>query len=166
MHPIRPSARFPEHSSAIDNMNTDDQNLMEASLLTLADRDHGMPQELFEKFIADHPQYAPLFLNPEAARDRMTRETLEVMLGQAAGEWWVDHTVVNFIDLHKNYADFSPQDYAAWFALVINTMAARAGDSWPEKASAAWQRQADMLVEKVAATEAVTGTAQQQPLPS
>jgi len=126
---------------------------MEDSLLALADRDDGMPAELFDKFIAAHPHYEPVFLNPEAARDRMTRETLETMLGLAADEWWVDHAVTNFVDLHHNYADFTPEDYDAWFTLVIETMAARAGDGWPEGARAAWQRQADGLVAKVAATE-------------
>lgn len=127
-----------------------DHRLMEASLAALGDRYDGMAAELFDRFIADHPQYAPAFLNPEAARERMTRETLEAMLGLAAGEWWVDHAVTNFIDLHHNYADFSAEDYAAWFALVIGTMAARAGSDWPDGASAAWQCQADALTAKVA----------------
>lgn len=130
-----------------------DVQLIEASLAALGDRYDGMAAELFDRFIADHPHYAPVFINPEAARERMTSETLEAMLGLAAGEPWVDHAVTNFIDLHHNYADFTAQDYAAWFALVITTMARRAGSDWPEGASAAWQRQADALVAKVA-TEA------------
>jgi len=128
-----------------------DHAVMEESLELLGDRYDGMAAELFDHYIADHPQYAAAFLNPEAARERMTRETLEAMLGLAAGEWWVDHAVANFIDLHHNYGDFTPQDYAAWFALVIETMATRAGTDWPAGASAAWQRQADGLVAKVAA---------------
>ena len=131
-------------------MEQSDSQRMEASLEALGDRHDGMAAELFDRFIADHPQHAPVFLNPEAARERMTRETLEAMLGLAAGEWWVDHAVTNFIDLHHNYADFTPQDYAAWFALVIETMAARSEADWPDGASAAWQRQADGLVAKVA----------------
>ncbi len=131
-------------------MEQSDSQRMEASLEALGDRHDGMAAELFDRFIADHPHYAPVFLNPEAARERMTRETLEAMLGLAAGEWWVDHAVTNFIDLHHNYADFTADDYAAWFALVIATMARRAGADWPEGASAAWQRQADALVAKVA----------------
>lgn len=127
-----------------------DHSLMETSLEALDDRYDGMAAELFDRFIADHPQYAPAFLNPEAARERMTRETLEAMLGLAADEYWVDDAVTNFIDLHHNYADFIPQDYAAWFVLVIETMARRAGPDWPTGASAAWQRQADALVAKVA----------------
>jgi hypothetical protein len=130
-----------------------DAPLIEASLEALGDRYDGMAAELFDRFIADHPQHAPVFLNPEAARERMTRETLETMLGLAAGESWVDHVVTNFVDLHHDYADFTPQDYAAWFALVIATMARRAGADWPEGASAAWQRQADALVAKVAAVD-------------
>ena len=131
-------------------MDRSDAPLMEASLEALGDRYDGMAAELFDRFIAGHPHYAPVFLNPEAARERMTRETLEAMLGLAAGEWWVDHAVTNFIDLHHNYADFTPHDYAAWFALVIETMAARSEADWPDGARAAWQRQADGLVAKVA----------------
>tara|TARA_R110000868_G_scaffold29026_8_gene107894 strand:+ start:2391 stop:2828 length:438 start_codon:yes stop_codon:yes gene_type:complete len=127
-----------------------DHAVMGDSLEALGDHYDGMAAELFDRFIADHPQYAPVFLNPEAAQERMTRETLEAMLGLAAGEWWVDHAVTEFIDLHHNYADFTPQDYAAWFALVIETMANRAGPDWPTSANAAWQRQADGLVAKVA----------------
>ncbi|PHR16442.1 MAG: hypothetical protein COA41_15305 [Sphingopyxis sp.] len=131
-------------------MDQSDAPLMAASLEALGDRYNGMAAALFDRFIADHPHYAPAFLNPEAARERMTRETLEAMLGLAAGEWWVDDAVTNFIDLHHNYADFTPHDYAAWFALVIETMAKRAGADWPAGASDAWQRQSDELVAKVA----------------
>ncbi|MEO9601166.1 hypothetical protein [Parasphingorhabdus sp.] len=134
-------------------MELTDHQLMEASLEALAPRYDGMAAELFDRYIAGHPHYAAAFLNPAAAQERMTRETLEVMLGLAADENWVDHTVTNFIDLHHNYADFTPQDYAIWFALVIETMARRTGADWPEGASAAWQRQADGLVAKVAAVE-------------
>ena len=134
-------------------MDRTDAQLMEASLEALGDRYDGMAAELFDRYIANHPHYAPVFINPEAARERMTRETLEAMLGLAADEYWVDHAVTNFIDLHHNYADFTPQDYANWFALVTGTMARRAGADWPAGASAAWQRQADGLVAKVAAVE-------------
>ncbi len=127
-----------------------DSALMEASLAALGDRYDGMATELFDRLIADHPHYTPVFLNPEAARERMTSETLEAMLGLAAAEPWVDLAVTNFIDLHHNYADFTAPDYAAWLALVIATMARRAGSDWPEGASAAWQRQADALTAKVA----------------
>jgi len=122
-------------------------------MLALGDAYEGMAEELFERFIAAHPHYAHTFTNPEAARERMTGETLEAMIGQAAGEWWVDHTVVNFVDLHRDYGAFTPQDYAAWFALVIETMERRTGSNWPDGASEAWQRQADILVGKVTDAE-------------
>lgn len=122
-----------------------DHALMEASLAALGDRYEGMAAELFGRFIAAHPRYARVFLNPAAACERMTRETLEAMLGQAEGAWWVRTTVTVFCDLHRNYADFTVADYAAWFALVIETMARRAGQSWPEGASAAWGRHAQAL---------------------
>ena len=118
---------------------------MEASVVALGEGYEGLAAELFEDFIAAHPHYASAFMNPEAARERMTRETLEAMLGLAGGESWVPVAVTNFVDLHRNYAAFTPQDYAAWFALVIAAMARRAGAAWPGEARAAWDRRAARL---------------------
>ena len=80
----------------------------------------------------------------------MTSETIEALVGNAKGEWWVDSTVTNFVDLHHNYDDFTAEDYSEWFTLVIQTMARFAGSNWPKGASAAWHRQAYALVEKIA----------------
>lgn len=126
-----------------------DAALMEASLLALGDRYEGLAAELFERFIADHPHYAHAFINPPAARERMTRETLEALIGLARDEWWVTTTVVNFVDLHRNYAAFTAGDYAVWFELTIEAMSRRAGGAWPMGASAAWRRQATRLASLV-----------------
>ena len=125
--------------------NEADLAVMEASLVALGDRYAGLAGELFERFIAAHPHYAPVFLNPAAAQERMTRETLEALLGLAGGEWWVVTTVTNFVDLHRNYAAFTSRDYGEWFELTIAAMAARAGADWPPGADAAWRRQARAL---------------------
>lgn len=131
--------------------NAKDTALLEQSLLALGDAYDGMAAELFKLFIASHPQYANAFANPEAAQERMTSETLEAMVGYASGQWWVTSTVTNFVDLHRDYDRFKPDDYRDWFALVIKTMAARAGDTWPADANLAWQRQADGLMQMVTA---------------
>jgi hypothetical protein len=110
-----------------------------------------MAEELFDSFIAAHPHYAHAFLNPAAARERMTRETLEALVGLAEDAWWVPSTIANFVDLHRNYADFDARDYAAWFELVIAAMERRAGSAWPQAASVAWRRQAERLTRLVAA---------------
>ena len=89
-------------------------------------------------------------MNPAAARERMTRETLEALIGMAGSEWWVASTVANFVDLHRNYAAFTAQDYAAWFDLTIAAMVRRAARDWPDAATGAWQRQARRLSELVA----------------
>jgi hypothetical protein len=122
-----------------------DRETMEASLVALGDAYDGLAAELFERFVADHPHYAHAFLNPEAARERMTRETLEALIGLAAEEWWVASTVTNFVDLHRNYAAFTAADYAAWFALTIAAMERRAGVAWPDGATASWRHQAERL---------------------
>jgi hypothetical protein len=123
----------------------DDLAAMEASLVALGDGYEGMAAELFEALIAGLPHYASAFMNPEAAQERMTRETLEVLLGLAGGEPWVPATIANFVDLHHNYAAFTAQDYDAWLALVVAAMERRAGDAWPDGARAAWDRQVGRL---------------------
>ena len=123
---------------------------MEASLVALGDGYEGLAADLFEAFIAAHPHYGPAFINPEAARERMTRETLEAMLGLAGGEEWVPVAVINFVDLHRNYAAFTAQDYDAWFALVVGAMERRAGEAWPDGARAPWDRQSARLCGLVA----------------
>ena len=129
---------------------SNDLAAMEASLAALGDRYEGLAAELFVRFIAAHPQYANAFMNPAAARERMTRETLEALIGMAGSEWWVASTVANFVDLHRNYAAFTAQDYAAWFDLTIAAMVRRAARDWPDAATGAWQRQARRLSELVA----------------
>lgn len=126
-------------------MSANDAAVMEASLLALGDSYDGMAAELMERLIAEHPHYAAAFINPAAAQERMARETLEALIGLAAGEPWVDVTVTSFVDLHRNYADFRIEDYARWFALTIDAMERRAGPDWPAGASDAWQRQATKL---------------------
>lgn len=138
------------HRLAVAALVNGDLAVMESSLAALGDRYEGLAAELFDGFIAAHPHYAHAFINPEAARERMTRETLEALLGLAEGAWWVRPTVTNFVDLHRNYAAFTAQDYAAWFELTIAAMAGRAGIDWPGEASAAWRRQAAAMVDLVA----------------
>lgn len=132
--------------------------LMEASLAALGDDAEGMAAELMHRLIADHPHYAHAFMNPEAARERMTRETLEALLGLAADEPWVGTTIANFVDLHHDYASFSADDYAAWLAMTIAAMERRAGARWPVGANAAWRRQAARLTKLVEAELARPGT--------
>ncbi|MFC4295760.1 hypothetical protein ACFO0A_11910 [Novosphingobium tardum] len=122
-----------------------DREIMEESLVALGDRYEGLAEELFATLIASRPQYAAAFINPEAARERMTGETLEAMVGLAASEWWVDGAVTSFVDLHRNYADFDAGDYEAWILMTIAAIERRAGSDWPAGASAAWARQADAL---------------------
>jgi len=108
-------------------VNADDAALMEASLVALGDGYDGIAGKLMERLIAELPHYAPAFINPAAAQERMTRETLEALIGLAAGEPWVDVTVANFVDLHRNYADFRIAHHARWFALTIEAMARCSG---------------------------------------
>lgn len=128
----------------------DDIELIEQSITAFGDQLNTLAVVVFEHYIETHPQFAHAFINPEAARQRMTSETVEALVGTAKNEWWVDATVTNFVDLHHNYDDFTAEDYSEWFTLVIQTMAQLTGERWPKGASGAWHRQAYRLVEKIA----------------
>jgi hypothetical protein len=122
-----------------------DHALMEASLIALGDGYDGLGGAVMAALIAALPDHGNAFLNPAAAQERMLRETLEALLGHAAGEWWVATTVTTFVDLHRNYAAFAGGDYVLWFELIFAAMERRARTKWPAGASAAWARQAQSL---------------------
>lgn len=118
------------------SLESEDHALMEASLVALGDGYEGMAAELFDDLIAAHPQHAHAFLNPAAARERMTRETLEALLGLAEDAPWVATTVIDFVDLHRGYAPFTADDYADWFARSsLRWSAAPARSGQPRRAA-------------------------------
>jgi hypothetical protein len=129
---------------------------MEAPLFAIAEADIDIAPILFDRFFAAFPERRAVFINPDAARGRMTNVTIEAMIGLATDEYWVPTTIVNFVDLHTIYGDFPASLYAAFIDLVVDTLADSAGSAWTTESNAAWRTQADrlkaMVVEAIAAT--------------
>lgn len=126
---------------------------IEAPLFAIAEADIDITPALFDRFFATFPEQRAPFLNLDAAAARMTNETIEAMIGLATNEHWVPTTIINFVDLHRNYGDFPASLYAAFIDMTVDALADAAGVAWTDDSNAAWRAQADCL--KAMAAEAV-----------
>jgi hypothetical protein len=123
----------------------DDLAQMEASLGAIAERNIDIVPLVFERFFAAFPGQQEIFYNPDASCPRMAGETLEALIGTAAGEPWVPTMITTFVDLHRNYDKISADDYARYVDLVVDTVATAAGADWTDDMARAWQAQAHRL---------------------
>jgi hypothetical protein len=123
---------------------------MEAPLFAIADADIDITPALFDRFFATFPEQRAPFINLDAAAGRMTNETIEAMIGLATNEHWVPTTIINFVDLHRNYGDFPASLYAAFIDMTVDALAQAAGTAWTTDSSAVWRIQADRLKAMVA----------------
>jgi hypothetical protein len=127
--------------------------VMQAPLFAIAEADIDITPALFDRFFATFPEQRAPFLNLNAAAGRMTNETVEAMIGIAINEYWVPTTVINFVDLHRNYGDFPASLYAAFIDMTVDALAHAAGPAWTNESNAIWRAQADCL--KAIVAEAV-----------
>lgn len=123
---------------------------MEAPLFAIAEANIDITPALFDRFFATFPEQRAPFLNLDAAAGRMTNETIEAMIGLASNEHWVPTTIINFVDLHRNYGDFPASLYAAFIDMTVDALAEAAATAWTGESNAAWRAQADRLKAMVA----------------
>jgi hemoglobin-like flavoprotein len=106
---------------------------------------------VFDRFFAEFPETRALFPHVEAAAGRMVNETLEAMLGLAEGAWWVETTIVNFVDLHRNYGAIPNAQWTAWVDMTVDALVEAAGEGGGADGVQAWRRQAERLTDMVEA---------------
>lgn len=122
-----------------------DTDLMEASLIAVADAGIDIRHALFERFLAAYPERLAIFYNLEAASRRMTDETLQMMFGLASDETWVWPLVAELVSTHRNYGALAMAEYDAFVGMTVDAMAEAAGAAWSADCDAAWRRQAERL---------------------
>lgn len=127
------------------------QALLEAAAL---DADGDIVPAVFDRFFAAFPEARDLFLNIDAAAGRMVNETIEALLGLAEDEWWVETTVINFVDLHRDFGAIPLAQWRTWIDNVVEILIDAAGPGHSEQGAAAWRRQAERLTMMVAAETA------------
>jgi uncharacterized protein (DUF697 family) len=120
-------------------------DLMEATLIAIADSGIEIRHRLFERFFEAYPARRATFLNLEASSVRMTDETVQMMFGLATGERWVEPLVAELAFTHRNFGALLMGEYDAFIDLTVDELGAAAGASWTADAEAAWRAQGDRL---------------------
>jgi len=105
---------------------------------------------VFDRFFTEFPETRALFPHVEAAAGRMVNETLEAMMGLADGAWWVKTTVVNFVDLHRNYGAIPMVQWTAWIDMTVDALVEAAGEGGAD-GEPAWRRQAERMKDMIEA---------------
>ncbi|MBU0824377.1 MAG: hypothetical protein KKA44_01815 [Alphaproteobacteria bacterium] len=126
-------------------MSDADAALMEASLIAVADASIDIRHALFGRFFAAYPERRASFISVDAASRRMTDETLQMMLGLAAGEEWVWPLVAELVFTHRSYGALPIAEYDAFIDMTVAELGLAAGSAWSEDCALAWQRHADAL---------------------
>ena len=119
-----------------------DAELIEASLLQLAELGIELRRGLFERFFAAFPERQSAFLCPEATSVRMTDETLQIMYGLALDEPWAWPLIAELVGTHRMYGTLPLAEYDAFIDLTLEEFAAALGPDWTEPCAEAWGRQA------------------------
>ena len=122
-----------------------DEELIEASLLAVAEAGTEIRHRLFERFFDAYPARREDFISPEATAIRMTDETLQMMLGLAKDENWVWPQVAELFYEHRGFGDPEISEYGVFIDLTVEEIVAAAGDGCEEACRAAWRRQAEEL---------------------
>jgi hypothetical protein len=130
--------------------------LMEASLIAVADTGVELRHPLFARWLAAWPDRRATFINIDASSRRMTDETLEMMLGLAKGkELWVGPVVDELAFTQRSYGRLPWAEYESWIDLTVEVVGELAGSAWNAETEAAWVWQAERL--KVLLTDARVG---------
>lgn len=131
-------------------MTLRDAELMEASLLAIADEDADIRSISFERFFAVYPDRRTLFYNYDAATPRMSNETIEMLVGLASDAGWVWYQIAALIHNHRNYAPLAREEYVCFVDCTIDALRIAAGVAWSDACEQAWQRQGTRLKELIA----------------
>jgi hemoglobin-like flavoprotein len=131
-----------------------DAELIEVSLLALADSGIEIRHRLFDRFFEAYPARRKDFLAREVTSVRMTDETLQILYGLAGDESWVWPLVAELVATHRSYGHLPIAEYDGFVDLLVAELAEVLGDSWTAPTAAAWQRQADRLKAMIAEASA------------
>jgi hypothetical protein len=127
----------------------DDTTLMEENLTAIGEAGTEIRFPLFDQFFAAFPERRPTFYNLEASSIRMTDETLQMMLGLAKGESWVEHLIAELTFTHRSYGYLPDAEYEAFIQMVVDQVAAASGASWTAAHEACWRKYGALLTTRI-----------------
>ena len=124
-----------------------DLHLITVSLEAAAERCEDLTPLVFDTFFAMHPEAPGLFgKSIEVAKGRMLTEILDIVMEQAGGEGYVEHTVKTSASDHSFWG-VSIAMYEGIFRALLDTFKKLLGDHWDAATEAAWQRQIDVIMD-------------------
>lgn len=135
----------------IDSATIDDSPAMMTLFEAAGEAGVDIVPIVFDRFFGEFPEAREMFPHVEAAAGRMVNETLEAMLGLADGAWWVKTTVVNFVDLHRNYGAIPMAQWTAWVDMTVDALVEAASEGCGADGEQAWRRQAERMKDMIEA---------------
>jgi hemoglobin-like flavoprotein len=135
-------------------MSETDAELIERSLLTLAESGTELRHGLFARFFQRFPERRKDFLAPEATSVRMTDETLQMLYGLASGETWVWPLIAELVATHRSYGRLPLSEYEGFVDLLLDELGETLGSGWTAPVSEAWRRQGERLKAMIAEASA------------
>ncbi len=123
-----------------------DLELINASLENAAERCDDMTPLFFDAFFAMRPEAPPLFSQNVVAKGRMLIEILNLVVEQAEGAGYVEHTVKTSASDHSFWG-VTLDMYNDVFRALLDTLRKLIGDAWTAETEAAWQRQIEVILD-------------------
>jgi hemoglobin-like flavoprotein len=124
---------------------TSNAELIEQSLLHIAESGTELRHGLYQRFFAAFPDRRNAFLCPEATSIRMTDETLQMLYGIAAGEDWVWLLISELVATHRSYGQLPLEEYHAWVDMLPAEVAQILAERWSAPMARAWHSSAEEL---------------------
>lgn len=118
---------------------------MEAPLMALAMQDTDLTAPVFDLFFTRHPGHRGDFINLGAAAPRMVRECVEALTGLALDEPWAETTIINFVDLHRDYGRYDNGLYGDFIDCITTALQQLSGAAWTDETARMWRDQADRM---------------------
>ena len=113
--------------------------------MALAMQDTDLTAPVFELFFTRHPEHRGDFINLGAAAPRMVRECVEALMGLALGEPWAETTIVNFVDLHRDYGRYDNGLYGDFIDCITIALSQLSGSAWTDETAQIWRDQTDQM---------------------
>lgn len=124
--------------------------VLEESLYAVTADGEDITRRFFDRFFALHPDQRTNFFHPDSTCGAMVNEILQSLMGLATQEGWVPTSIQSLVIAHRSYGDIPLELYDEALDLLVDTLAAAAGDRWTAQYDAAWRQQCVQLKEMIA----------------
>jgi hemoglobin-like flavoprotein len=116
-----------------------DKQLLEESLMLVADDDTGLTTAFYDRLFTDYPAARPLFGDDIRPQARMLQDAIVAVLDHLDDPAWLRTSLGALGSRHASWG-VTPEMYGWVASTMIATMAERGGDQWTESMTDAWNK--------------------------